>query len=97
PEPGTVVLDHDLGGGSVDPAVHDDRRRAGVADRVRHGLLRDPQQLGLDIGAEAGGALVGADPDLDPRAVAEVPGQATDGAAEAVARTHLGAQALDRP
>ena len=48
----------------------------GVPDGVGHRLLGDPQQLGLDLGAQPGGALVERDVDRDPGAVAEVAGDA---------------------
>ena len=96
PETRSVVADHDLGGGGVDPALHHDRRCAGVTDRVRHRLLGDAQQLGLDLGAQPDGSLVDADPDRDPGAVAQVTRQTADGAAQAVAGADLGPQALDR-
>ena len=94
PEPSSRTTISAVGG--VDLAPHHDRRRAGVPDRVGHRLLGDPQQLGLDLGAQPGGALVDADPDRDPGAVAEVPGEAADGGTEAVALADLGAQALHR-
>ena len=49
--------------GWVDPALDVDLGGLGVAHRVVHRLLRDAQQLGLDLGAQPGGLLVDGDRD----------------------------------
>src|SRR3954452_98409 len=95
-QPVAVVSHHDLGRRGSDPAGHVDRGRAGVADRVGHRLLRDPQQLALYLGAQPRRQLVEGDVDRDATAPRQMAGQGADGRSQGVVLTDLGAQGLHR-
>src|SRR5262245_46051492 len=97
PEPTAVVADDDLRGRWGHPALHGDRRAAGVADGVGHRLLGDPQQLALHLGPQPGRALVEGDVDRDAAAGAQVPCQGADRGAQGVVLPDARAQRLDRP
>src|SRR6478735_377113 len=70
-QPRPVVLDRDVGEGGPDPAVHPQVLGGGVLAGVGHGLLRDPQELGLHLVAQPAGGLVEGQVHGHPRAGAD--------------------------